>query len=265
MSHPASTTTADTAATEQRFAALAAAMRAIAIEAGILTERMRMAGVTPETKEDGSLVTPADRASEALIKAAVEGIRDAFDDILPPTTTFVGEESIEAGDTPNTTDGHFFVVDPIDATKNFVQGTPGKDLYTINIALVLDNTPVLGVIHEPVSGDLIATLDRTQSVLSRPGKPDTPLTPGVKVDSEGKPLPLYRRGAMGYADLIRGEREDIHHGKSYEWDTAAQDAILRTVGGSIRRHDDNTRLAYNKADQGFFNPAINGRMDGDQP
>ena len=237
-------------------------MRDVAIQAGVLTEKMRIAGVVPETKADGSIVTPADRASEALIKEALGNITGQFSDILPASTVFVGEESVEAGDKPDVSAGNFFVVDPIDATKNFVHGTPGVDRYTINIALVLGNVPVLGVILDPVGGDMLASKDQDSAIIALAGRTDLPLTKEITNDSDGKPLPSYRRGAMSYADLIRGARDEVIHNKSYEWDTAAQDAMLRTVGGSIRLKDSGELLTYGKADVDFFNPAIRSSMNG---
>ena len=63
-----------TTTNQERWEALGLVMRDVAIKAGALTEKMRLAGVTPETKADGSIVTPADRASEALIKEALQSI-----------------------------------------------------------------------------------------------------------------------------------------------------------------------------------------------
>ncbi len=248
-----------TTTNQERWETLGLVMRDVAIKAGALTEKMRLAGVTPETKADGSIVTPADRASEALIKEALQSITADYADLLPANTTFVGEESIEAGDKPDVSAGNFFVVDPIDATKNFVHGTPGVDRYTINIALVLDHIPVMGVILEPVSGDLLASKDHSSAIISVAGGPDLPLTPAAGSDDET--LPTYRRGAMSYADLIRGKRDEVVHNKSYEWDTAAQDAMLRTVGGSIRVKETGAPLTYGKAQVDFFNPAIISTMD----
>ena len=239
---------------------LASAMRDIARQAGELTEKMRLAGVTPEIKSDGSVVTPADRASERLIAEQLHMIMKDYEDILPAGTAIVGEEAIEAGDKPDTSAGNFFVVDPIDATKNFVEGEPGVDLYTINIGLVLNNIPFLGVIHEPVSGDQIATRDHVSSVISIAGGIDIDLVPGVENDQNGDPLRNYKRGAMSYADLVRGTLKKVSHGKSYEWDTAAQDAILRTLGTRITLQSTGEPLPYNKVEDKFFNPPIIARM-----
>ena len=251
--------TADAIPTE-RWEQLALELRQVARDAGALTEQMRKAGIEPETKAYGSIVTPADRASEALIKEALLGIMAAYTDILPADTTFVGEESVEAGDKPDVSHGNFFVVDPIDATKNFVHGEPGVDRYTINIALVLGHQPVLGVILDPVNGDLIANKDLSSAIISLDGGEDIPLTP--EADQNGTVLPDYRRGAMSYADLIRGTRDNVIHNKSYEWDTAAQDAMLRPLGGSIRVKETGQPLEYGKADVDFLNPAIISQMDG---
>jgi 3'-phosphoadenosine 5'-phosphosulfate (PAPS) 3'-phosphatase len=245
---------------QDRLRALSKALRQIARDAAVIVEKFKAEGFEPETKEDGSVVTPADRASEALIRAKIEDLRKDFADILPANTAFVGEEGMAAGDKPDTRAGNFFVVDPIDGTSNYVYGERGKNLYTINIALVLDNKPVLGVVHEPVSGDQIATLDATASVISVGGGPDIPLVPGAEKDHKGRPLPRYKKGAMSYADIVRGHKGDYRHKESYEWDTAAQHAILNTVGGGFYVEATKEPLAYNKADVKFFNPAVIGTM-----
>jgi 3'-phosphoadenosine 5'-phosphosulfate (PAPS) 3'-phosphatase len=65
---------------------------------------------------------------------------------------------------------------------------------------------------------------------------------------------------MAYADLIRGTKQNITHGKSYEWDTAAQDAILRTIGTRIMEQASGMPLTYNKAQDKFYNPPVIARI-----
>lgn len=253
--------TSQPALPQDRLRALSKELRQIAREAGILVEKIKAEGFEPEIKSDGSVVTPADRASEKLIRERIDALRPRFADILPPDTAFVGEESLEAGDKPDTRNGNYFITDPVDGTSNFVNGVRGKDLYTVNIGLILNNRPVLGVVHEPVSRDQIATLDQTASVISVGGGPDIPLVPDADKDHRGQPLPLYHRGCMSYADFIRGQRGEHHHKKSYEWDTAAQHAILFTVGGDILRADDRQPLTYNKSNVKFLNPPVISSMN----
>ncbi|MEM6902515.1 MAG: inositol monophosphatase family protein, partial [Pseudomonadota bacterium] len=182
-------------------------------------------------------------------------------DILPSDTAFVGEESVEAGNIPDTSKGDFFITDPIDGTKNFVEGKRGVDIYTVNIALVLNSEPVLGVVHEPVTGDDFANLDLKTAVISVAGGPDIELKPGITHDTNGQELRRYHASCMSYADIMRGLKGRNRHRLSYEWDTAAQDAILRTAGGRFYLQETGEPLTYNKASEKFFNPPVIGWLE----
>src|SRR5690606_27114400 len=99
-------------------------------------------GFTVRHKEDASPVTEADQVAETLILAALGEIA--------PGVPVVAEEEMEAGREPRVDAGPFFLVDPLDGTKEFVART-GE--FTVNIALVERDRPVVGVIHVPVLGE----------------------------------------------------------------------------------------------------------------
>src|SRR5690606_15676620 len=90
-------------------------------------------------------VTEADRAAERIVLA---GLRAAF-----PAIPCVAEEEAAAGVLPPAPGRRFFLVDPLDGTREFIAGRPH---FTVNIALIEDGTPVLGVVLAPESGDLYA-------------------------------------------------------------------------------------------------------------
>jgi 3'(2'), 5'-bisphosphate nucleotidase len=97
-----------------------------------------------EYKEDGSPLTEADRRAQAVICAGLER--------LEPTTPIVAEEegrSIHQSPLPS----RFWLVDPLDGTKEFISRS-GE--FTINIALIGDGSPVLGVVYAPALGALYA-------------------------------------------------------------------------------------------------------------
>ena len=99
-------------------------------------EAIRLQGQGSVTiKVDGSPVTAADEAAEAVI-------RDGLDH-LSPVLPIISEEEAER-ERPDITGGNYFLVDPLDGTKEFISG---RDEYTINIALMADGAPVLGVIR----------------------------------------------------------------------------------------------------------------------
>ena len=115
------------------------AVVAIAVEAGRIIESVRAAGIEASVKLDRSLVTRADREADAFLK----------DRLLALTPC--GWLSEETADSPGRLDAdRLWVVDPLDGTREFVQGLPE---YAVAIALVERGAPVLGVVHNPSSGE----------------------------------------------------------------------------------------------------------------
>ena len=110
--------------------------------AGRLTLGYYQTGIRPEFKEDESPVTVADRKTEELIRARIEGrFRDH---------AIVGEEY---GEDENDDASHRWFVDPIDGTKSFVQGVP---LYAVLIGLEIEGAVQVGVAYFPALDEMIA-------------------------------------------------------------------------------------------------------------
>ncbi|WP_343343067.1 3'(2'),5'-bisphosphate nucleotidase CysQ [Sphingomicrobium sp. XHP0239] len=238
---------------------LAATVRA----AGAAILRVVEEGFAVEHKADDSPVTRADRAAEAVILAA---LRD-----LAPDVPVVAEEQVEAGHIPAHGD-RYFLVDPLDGTKEFVRG--GED-YTVNIGLIEDGVPTFGVIHVPVSGATyagvlgagawveragerraIAVRERSAKAMALTSKShltDETLRYVERACPEG-----HERLAIGSSlkfCLLAEGRADIYPRLSptMEWDTAAGHAILLAAGGRIDGPD-GAPLAYGKPR--FFNPGF---------
>jgi 3'(2'), 5'-bisphosphate nucleotidase len=122
-----------------RLGALLDEVGLLARRAGAAIEAVRGGPLDAEEKADGSPVTRADRAAEAVL---VEGLR-----ALLPGTAVVSEE----GDVEEAIAGAgstYWLVDPLDGTKEFLKGLPE---YTVNVALVEAGVPVLGAIHVPAA------------------------------------------------------------------------------------------------------------------
>ncbi len=119
-------------------------MIAAAAEAGTKIRQMAAAGVVARSKSDASPVTDADEAAEAIIEAHLSA--------LLPDVPMIGEEAVANG-THRNHGSTFFLVDPIDGTRDFISK---RDGYTVNIALLIDGTPALGVIYAPAMGELFA-------------------------------------------------------------------------------------------------------------
>ncbi len=120
--------------------ALLRVARAAALAGGRRTLEWFGRRIRPEIKPDGSPVTSADRASEREIRRVIQR---SF-----PSHTIVGEEGgVTEGD-PRIR----WTIDPIDGTQSFIRGVP---LYAVLVAVVVDRTPVVGVLHLPALGETI--------------------------------------------------------------------------------------------------------------
>ncbi len=236
---------------------LAEALAAAAVAAGHVILAVRQRGLDVERKRDASPVTEADRAAEALI---LERIAAAA-----PGIPVIAEESVEAGRVPEVGDA-FFLVDPLDGTREFIGG--GND-FTVNIGLVRNGAPVVGVVYLPASGKLFVGVDgegawRAEVVDSAVGErrpmrvrpaPDRSL---AVVASRSHRTPetdafiaryevgeLVNRGSSIKFCAVAEGKADLYPrmGTTMQWDTAAGDAILRAAGGKVVTLDD-TPLAY---------------------
>ena len=238
-----------------------AALR-LALEAGRTIMAFYRGGTTVEIKVDRSPVTEADRAADRLI---VAGLRAA-----DPGIAVISEESTSAGAGP--ADERFWLVDPLDGTREFVART-GE--FTVNIALIEDGRPVLGVLHAPVQNETYVAdgqggavrivgdgSPQPISARSVPGGGPAVIASRSHRDAETnayiaglRPARIESAGsALKFGLLARGAA-DIYprFGRTMEWDTAAGQAILAAAGGHVR--DLNGReLSYGKA--GFVNPAF---------
>jgi 3'(2'), 5'-bisphosphate nucleotidase len=132
----------------QNPGALCNMVRRLAIEAGDITLRYFDGELETivEQKEDNSPVTIADREAEECI---LKGLKD-----ITPEIPVVAEEQASAGLAPDVTGlDCFWLVDPLDATREFIAGREG---YTVNIGLIKGGVPILGVVYAPAMGLLYA-------------------------------------------------------------------------------------------------------------
>jgi 3'(2'), 5'-bisphosphate nucleotidase len=249
------------------FAELMPLFRRLALAAG---DRIMAVYDRPDfevrSKDDASPVTEADMAADAVISA---GLGAAF-----PTVTLITEEQVASHGLSATT---FFIVDPLDGTKEFIQR---RGDFTVNIALVQDGMPTHGIVYAPAKGRLFYTGPDGISVEetgpfdpSRPG-PTRPLrvaapdnTALMVVASKSHRdqatddyIARYAVRDMTSAGsslkfcLVATGEADLYPrlGRTMEWDTAAGDAVLRGAGGQVVRFDDHTPLTYGKP--GWDNP-----------
>ena len=239
---------------------------ALARAAGREIMAVRLAGFDAETKQDGSIVTIADQRAEAVIE---DGLRR-----LAPDVPMLGEEACAAGRIPECGD-LFFCVDPLDGTRGFAKG---GDEFTVNIALVRNGAPEMGVVFAPASGELYA--GEPGRVLRAYYDPSTgaelkPLAP-IRASAPQRPLrvivsdfsgrnertaafietlggvPAHASSSIKFCRLAEGAA-DLYprFGEVSEWDAAAGHAVLSAAGGGIVRLD-GTPLRYGNAADAFL-------------
>lgn len=210
------------------------------------------------SKSDGSPVTLADRRSHEIIKSRLN--------IISPGVPVISEEGSQIPHMERGKWDRFFLVDPLDGTKEFIKQT-GE--FTINIALIENGSPVLGLIHIPVADAAYYAYRGGGAYKINPGLDpekisvrDIDMNAGFiaacsrshglnRLDEFLKGINVQCRISAGSAlkfCLVAEGRADIYprFGPTYEWDTAAGHAILIEAGGEVI--DPNTRkpLAYNK-------------------
>ncbi|HXE57645.1 MAG TPA: 3'(2'),5'-bisphosphate nucleotidase CysQ [Gemmatimonadales bacterium] len=230
-------------------------LAAIAREAGRAAMAYYRPELTVERKADASPVTAADHAAHDVI---VRALRD-----WDPTVPVISEE----GEIPpyEVRRGwrRFWLVDPLDGTKEFIQRN-GE--FTVNIALVEDGVPTLGVIHAPAldllyyAGDGLGAWKREGDgapvrIVSRPPLPGHALVVAESRSHPSAELEAYlatinvRRRVQGGSSLkfcwVAEGRADIYprFGPTMEWDVAAGDCIFRNSAVAGRRA---SPLVYNQ-------------------
>ena len=228
---------------------------------GAILEVVRR-GFEVESKHDTSPVTEADRAAELIILAALARVA--------PGVPVIAEEEVAAGRIP-AHDDTYFLVDPLDGTKEFIRG--GDD-YTVNIGLIERGTPKLGVVFAPATGRLHggcvgdgAWLDEGQGRLPIATRPRGELTTAVASKSHLNQATIdYLEAAVGNCGyvsvgsslkfcIVAEGKADIYPraAPTSEWDTAAGHAVLLAAGGLVDGPDE-APLAYGK--RAFLNRAF---------
>ena len=239
-------------------------MSAAAREAGEAILAVVRRGFEVESKQDTSPVTEADRAAELIILAALAR--------AAPGVPVIAEEEVAAGRIPAHGDT-YFLVDPLDGTKEFVRG--GDD-YTVNIGLIENGAPKLGVVFAPATGRLHCGCVGEGAWLDEGGgrRPIQVRERGERLTAVASKSHLNQAtidyleaavGACGYLSIgsslkfciVAEGQADIYPRLSptSEWDTAAGHAVLLAAGGLVDGPDGGP-LQYGKT--AFLNRAFVG-------
>jgi 3'(2'), 5'-bisphosphate nucleotidase len=220
------------------------------------------------TKGDSSPVTLADQKGEAIIATNLARIA--------PHIPMVGEEAASEGNIPDISNGIFWLVDPLDGTKEFIHR---RGDFTVNIGLIEDKKPMMGIVYAPDKGRIWwgikgvgawAADVKDDEIINR-----TPIkTRAIDLDdlvivaSKSHRSPELESWLEHYPDaehisvgsslkfcLLAEGKADLYprHGLTCEWDTAAAHAVLVAAGGKVDA-DDGAALTYAKNTKTFLNP-----------
>jgi 3'(2'), 5'-bisphosphate nucleotidase len=221
-----------------------------ALEAGRAVHEIYRTGFDVTHKADQSPVTDADRAAEALILGRLAQ--------AAPQVPVIAEEEVAAGRVP-AVGREFFLVDPLDGTKEFIQR---RGDFTVNIALVRDGSPVLGVVYAPANSRLFAgnvPLQRAIRCNADPTSSTAAARETIRIrqaPASGLTVVASRSHSTAETDaylsnytvtervpigsslkfcLVAAGEADLYPrlGPTMEWDTAAGQAVLVAAGGSV--------------------------------
>jgi 3'(2'), 5'-bisphosphate nucleotidase len=253
-----------------QFAPLLPAVCEIARQAGAAITAVYATDFTAERKADGTPVTEADTAAEAIILPALRA--------LTPDTPIVSEEHMADSAAPDISGGRFWLVDPLDGTREFLKR---NDQFTVNIGLIDALEPVLGVLYAPALDELYFAAGAGSAMRSRGsgaaqaiGCREVPASgldvmvsrshrQGGRVDQYLADMNVHSLmpcgSALKFGVLAAGEA-DLYprFGPTSEWDTAAGHAILRAAGGEMETLE-GTPFSYGKWRENFLNPGFVAR------
>ena len=247
-------------------AALMNPLTALVAKAGAAVLAIKSGGMTVDGKADGSPVTNADLASDTII---AEGLAR-----LCPDIPVLSEERVHLATPPYA--GSFFVIDPLDGTKEFIAG---RDEFTINVALVTDGVPQLGIIGAPALGTIWrglvgvgaervaspdANVGAAEPIRTRPF-PGSPWIAAVSrshgdsrsdafIDSRPGAVRKPLGSAVKFCRIAEGG-VDIYPrlAPTGEWDVAAGHALVVAAGGKMTDGRGGP-LRFGQSREGFLVP-----------
>lgn len=243
-----------------------AKLKELAVQAGSVIMDVYQTEFDVDYKADESPLTMADKGANEVI---VKGLANAF-----PECAILSEE--EKDDKVRRTKDYCFIVDPLDGTKEFVKR---NGQFTVNIALVYKQRPIVGVIYVPVTKDLFyASVENGSYVeyganqevhkLSVSDKLQDLIWVGSKSHSSEKEETLIQAhknviaksisaGSSLKGCMVAEQKADVYYrfGLTCEWDTAAMQCIVEQAG-AIFKQMDGSEMLYNREntlnDKGFF-------------
>jgi myo-inositol-1(or 4)-monophosphatase len=219
----------------------------IARGAGKILLQQLETGFSIEKKGTVDLITNADRLSDEYI---VRELKEHF-----PDTAILSEEQ---GLTSSAGKGHLWVVDPLDGTTNFAHGYP---YFSVSIALICDGEPYLGVVHNPVSGELFSAVkgegayrngtrikvSRTESIQDSllvtgfaydvATRPDDNMGPFARVTKASQGVLRLGSAALDLCNVACGRLDGFWERGLNAWDITAGALMVLEAGGKVSLMD----------------------------
>ncbi|MEM9917115.1 MAG: 3'(2'),5'-bisphosphate nucleotidase CysQ [Bacteroidota bacterium] len=211
-----------------------------------------------EAKKDNSPLTKADKAANDLICAGLEK--------LPIQYPIISEENKETPYEVRQTYTSFWLVDPLDGTKEFIKRN-GE--FTVNIALVEGQHPVMGVVYAPVLDECYAAVKGQGAFVEKSGERKQLMATDFDVTDKGlrvvcsrshlndatqafvdrlnEPVLVSKGSSLKFL-LLADRQAELYPrlAPTMEWDTGAAQIILEEAGGMVLHAEDQKPLRYNK-------------------
>jgi 3'(2'), 5'-bisphosphate nucleotidase len=227
------------------------------LHAGEVAKKISRRGVKITIKPDNSPVTDGDLAVDELLQSRIK--------YLNPNIPIISEETVNLNIKNKNKEGTFWLIDPIDGTKDYIKK---KEEYTLNAALIINFKPAIGIIYAPAKKRLFFSYGKGLAFEINDGK--RLVLNGNKInrneiiglENSGttpmEVLRIYKKykvsktvkmsSSLKFCILAAGEA-DIYaaNARAFEWDIAAGHAILDHAGGSIKTHDEK-EFFYGKND-----------------
>lgn len=222
------------------------------LKAGKIAKEIALRGVKITIKVDKSLVTDGDLAVDELLRNKIKS--------STPNIPIISEETPDLNINIKNEDKTFWLIDPIDGTRNYIKK---KDEYTLNAALIIDLKPAIGIVYAPEKKRLFFSYGKNLAFEINNGKKIVLNCKKVNKNeiiglenSQTSPievLDIYKKckvsqtikmsSSLKFCVLASGEA-DIYAAKAraFEWDIAAGHAILEHAGGFVTTHDEKSFL-----------------------
>ena len=225
------------------------------LKAGKVAKEISQRGVKITIKDDKSPVTDGDLAVDEILRSKIK--------VLSPEIPIISEETVDLNINIKKEDTSFWLIDPIDGTRDYIKK---KEEYTLNAALIIDLKPAAGIIYAPAKNRLFFSYGKNLAFEMNNGKVKNLRCKKINnneiigLENSGKTpseiLSIYKKhkvtkkikmsSSLKFCTLAAGEA-DIYaaQARAYEWDIAAGHAILEHAGGSMTTLDKET-IFYGK-------------------